>query len=410
MKTQSHVPVFLTSLGLFFIGVFSLFASPSLHYQESEIRTIPITEWVGERFIFLGRDPSLQHYGYLAIYPANQVIGSLPYKDYVGKIVKITNVSPTSTRVSGAYNVEMTVEETGERLRALAVGGGVDGLGSVRDIEYARALYIGKTLWRDAGSLQRFDERSGQVSFISVDPFETLKVIAVMPGWHNEAPVRIVVRTSSGIEGFVDVNVSGTNIPNILRNSHRFENQFRLTPPPRESAAEAARSYKPSDEAIARAAQGKDILGWQQSWWGMTANELVQTFGDSLEKLPKPYIYSKLYAEYIIPNYNVGKDPYTVIFQMDNRTHRLAQVLILSEEFPKDSPYLSQFDRLEALLSQKYGTVRYKRDKDESLINHERQWVFPTTTIELSYTFIKGVSNEVSIRYYPTASSDANKL
>jgi len=54
--------------------------------------------------------------------------------------------------------------------------------------------------------------------------------------------------------------------------------------------------------------------------------------------------------------------------------------------------------------------VRYRKDDDRRFMKHERQWVFPTTTIEISYTFMQGISSDLTIRYYPTASSDANKL
>ncbi|HEX7318566.1 MAG TPA: hypothetical protein VF297_31955 [Pyrinomonadaceae bacterium] len=424
MKTFPRIRLACLTL-LVFISAIAAVASPvgpfALPGQEgatataspspTEFETKPITEWAGERFVFLGRDPSLRKYGYQLIYPADRTIGTLPYDGYVGKVVRVTGVVPSSTRVSGSYNVEMVVEETGERLRALASGGTVRGLGPVADVERARALYVGKTLWREAGSMQTVDERSGKTSFIGVGPFDSLKVVAVTAGWDDSAPVRIVVRTPAGEEGFVDVNFSGTNVAGILRNHHRFDKEFQLVAPARESNAEAARSYKPTSEVLARAASGKDVLGWQQGWWGMTADELLQTFGSQLQKLPKRDLYRGTYAEYVIPNYRVDNDPYTVIFQMDNRTNRLAQVIVRSEEYPKESPHPSAFDRLEALLSQKYGSVRYRKDDDEGrFVRRERQWVFPTTTIDLSYSFMQGISNGVTIRYYPTASSDANKL
>lgn len=393
------------------VSSYKLFQQDGASSATTEFQTRPITEWVGERFVFLGRDPSLRRYGYQLIYPADKMIGTVPYEGYVGKVVKITSVTPSSTRVSGSYNVEMVVEGTGERLRALASGGGVRGLGSMADIERARSLYVGKTLWREAGSLQTFDEQSGKSSYISVEPFDALKVMAVTPGWDDSAPVRFVVRTPAGVEGYVDVNFSGTNVSTILRNHHRFDKEFQLIAPLRESAAEAARSYKPTAEALERAASGKDLLGWQQSWWGMTTDELAQTFGSQLQKLPKRDIYRGSYAEYVISNYKVDNDLYTVIFQMDNRTNRLTQVLVRSEEYSKEFPYLSAFDRLEALLTQKYGPVRYQKDGNEGrFVRRERQWVFPTTTIDLSYSFMQGISNGLTIRYYPTASSDANKL
>lgn len=375
---------------------------------ETEFPTKEITEWVGDRFVFLGREPELRKYDYYSIYPANRSFGSLPYEKYVGKVVSVTSVTRGS--VVGSYSIEMQVEGTGERLRANASMGSVDSLGSMADIERARALYVDKTLWREKGTLRLFDERSGKTSFISVGPSDPLKVLAVTAGWHNGSPVRIFVRTTSGTEAFVDVNFSGTNISDILRRHNRFDDEFQLVAPPRDSVFEAARSYQPSAEVLASAASGKDVLGWQQGWWGMTADEMVATFGSQLQKLPKRDLYSGMYAEYVIPNYKVDDDRYTVIFQMDNRTLRLAQVLIQSDEYSKDRPNLRPFNALEALLSQKYGPMRYHKDENEGFESHERLWAFKTTTIELSYLFMNGISSQLTIRYYPTSSSGANKL
>lgn len=102
----------------------------------TEFETKPITEWVGEQFVFLGRDPSLRKYGYQLIYPAGQMIGTLPYDGYVGKVVRVTAVTPSSARVRGSYNVEMAVVETGERLRALASGGNVSGAAMTADTHF----------------------------------------------------------------------------------------------------------------------------------------------------------------------------------------------------------------------------------------------------------------------------------
>lgn len=381
-----------------------------------EFETKPITQWVGERFVFLDREPALRNYPYTYIYPAGQLIGTVSYRDYVGKVVKITGVSSFSTGDSGSYRVDMTVEASGERLSARSENGTVDGLGPMADIERARSIYVGRTVWRADGVLRTYDKNTRTTSFISIDPFAALKVVAVMAGWYQWAPVRFVVRTPEGAEGFLDVNMSGTNVTGILRAHDTFNNEFQLVPPAKESAAEAGRSYRPSAQALERAAAGKDVLGWQQSWWGMTTNEIVEAFGSVLKRPQKRETYSGKYVEYEIYNYKVGVDSYTVVFQMDNRTRRLAQILITWDQessSSKDSPNTGAFDRLEELLTKKYGPVRHKRDDEINIlgnISRERTWVFPTTSIDLDYSFSQGVGDTVRIRYYPTVSSEANKL
>ncbi len=83
-------------------------------------------------------------------------------------------------------------------------------------------------------------------------------------------------------------------------------------------------------------------------------------------------------------------DTYTVVFQMDKRTERLAQVLITSgDEFSNDTPNTAAFDRLEALLSEKYSSPQSKRNDNltEGDIRREATWVFSTTSAMRSFSF-----------------------
>ena len=133
-------------------------------------------DWVGERFVFHPVEPSLRHYGYQLIYPRGQQIGKLSYEQYVGKTVKVTRVAESETGISGYYKIEMVVEETGEALGADAPGGMVHGLTFLPDIEGAKRLYVGKTLWRLAGSIHTFETENGKSGVVWISPFDPLIV------------------------------------------------------------------------------------------------------------------------------------------------------------------------------------------------------------------------------------------
>lgn len=168
------------------------------------------------------------------------------------------------------------------------------------------------------------------------------------------------------------------------------------------------KSLKPSAKAFALAAKGKDVLGWQQGWWGMTTDEMLHTYGKSLKKLPEHVNYANgVYMDYQISDYQISVCKYTVGFEMKDK--RLRQVELTPEASQPKSTYGWMFDELDALLSQKYGPARFRRDSTATGKERERQWVFPTTTIELHHIYL-GDAPYLNVRYYPTKSSEANKL
>jgi hypothetical protein len=153
------------------------------------------------------------------------------------------------------------------------------------------------------------------------------------------------------------------------------------------------------------------VLGWQDARWGMTEDDLVRTFGSSLQRLPKRELFQGAYVDQVIPNFILNGEVFTVRFQMDPRTKRLIQILIRLDQMDSSSSRSDAFFSVEELLQQKYGAPTYKKDETEHLISLDRRWVYPTTTIELHYSFIRSISaSTLTISYFPSNISDANKL
>jgi hypothetical protein len=158
--------------------------------------------------------------------------------------------------------------------------------------------------------------------------------------------------------------------------------------------------------------QKEDILGWQDARWGMTEKQLQETFKSELTKLPKREIFAQAYTDYAIPDYEIEGRKYTVYFQMDKETNKLSQVLVRYNEMKSRFSQDIYFNGLESLLTRKYGTAGYKKDdKKSGHISLERQWVFPTTTIDLSYSWMDLIDfSLLTIRYFPTKSGDLKKV
>lgn len=157
--------------------------------------------------------------------------------------------------------------------------------------------------------------------------------------------------------------------------------------------------------------QKRDLLGWQEARWGMSEKELLEIFKSELKKLPKRENFNKWYADYSIPNYEINGRKYIVYFQMDGETNKLSQILVQDFAMKADSSKEIYFNGLEALLTRKYGTPGYtKNDRKSYLISLSRQWVFPTTTIELGYSWMDEIATIITIRYFPTKSGDIEKI
>jgi hypothetical protein len=200
--------------------------SPRSTSNRIPFQTRSISAWVGERFIFMPRKASFQRYGYQLINPIDDEFGKLPYQDYVGKIAKVLAVAPSKFKIEGFWEVFLEVEGTGQKLRAEAYGESVEGLANLQDIDDARTKYLGKKVQYNGQILSRYNAVTDKVEFFTIPKNMLVDVTDVIVSWEQTAPVRFVVQTSKGEEGFIDVNMSGTNISKVLQKFHQFNDTF----------------------------------------------------------------------------------------------------------------------------------------------------------------------------------------
>ena len=157
------------------------------------------------------------------------------------------------------------------------------------------------------------------------------------------------------------------------------------------------------------AAHAADLPGWDRTRWGMTSAEVARLYRGRAVTLSGRIEFERLYTDVALRKEPFAGYDFTVYFQMDDKTHRLAQVLL---ERRRQYATAAAWRGVLAALGRSFGaaTKRCERHGDplagEPQII-ERAWALPTTTVYASYLdFGNGERSELSrrllIRYAPT--------
>jgi hypothetical protein len=178
----------------------------------------PIGSWVGKRFTFLPKPKGSESGTY------EDFSRSVTHQKYAGRVARVVSANDSG---ASAY-IEFEMEDDGERLRVFTVANkeSVRGMALLEDIENARKQWAGKTVWGKMLMISSYDEQSGAITMTAVKKFGPLKVVDVVPGWDEEKPARFKLETPDGKQGFVDLNLSGTNVQKEVRNLSRFEDHL----------------------------------------------------------------------------------------------------------------------------------------------------------------------------------------
>ena len=188
----------------------------------------PIESWIGERFIFLPQPKSLQRYGYQSFSSGKGKYGIAirsSYRECVGRV-------GTIIEVNNGYSNRITIkmDDNGQ----IYTGEGsesIDGIAPLSDIDNARSKWLGKTLWYKRKDIATYNDATEGFGNIILKKYSPVKVVDVIAGWYNHQPIRFILEVPSGEEGFIDINLSGTNVPVILRDNMRFEDFFMSEDP-----------------------------------------------------------------------------------------------------------------------------------------------------------------------------------
>lgn len=251
--------------------------------------TVAESNWTGLRLMILPQSRAVQHYGYQEMYrDTDKEFVPLPYGEFAGRIVQVARVEqghgPNGETLDEA---DLQLEDDKKTIHGDIDGGCMDDVAPVSDLETARSLYRGKTLWLVSDHLSTYDAAKdvsdspaalalhSAFQQVKIKQYSPVRVLDVVPGWYASAPVRFIVQDeaskapgyqASGYQasGYVDVHMSDTNVPKPLQAVSRFRDVFLESDP---------RAAYPWPAKVWAAIESKEVFD------GMTAAQVQMSWG-----------------------------------------------------------------------------------------------------------------------------------
>src|SRR5258708_6552003 len=129
----------------------------------------------------------------------------------------------------------------------------------------------------------------------------------------------------------------------------------------------------------------KDVPGWRSARWGMTTAQLVQALGSQAQKQPTWELYGDGSYEYLVPGIKLQGQSFTGFLVM-NQEGKLGAVDVRLDEMESSVPREDVFNKLESLLTKRYGAPDSKKDERPSKAPIQTLTLsctcrFPTTTL-----------------------------
>lgn len=156
----------------------------------------------------------------------------------------------------------------------------------------------------------------------------------------------------------------------------------------------------------------KDVLGWQDTKWGMTKVDIKRVFARyNVSKDRQADDEPRLICETLcaLLNFKIANEAFMVTFEFDGRTNGLSEVSLDNI----NAKYRESFvNELEKLLILKYGASDHVEDGTVgSLMDLSRYWGFKTTEIRLRHRHtLRDSTSMTQISFKPSRSSEMNKL
>lgn len=198
--------------------------------------TLGIPDWKGQKLIFLPQTPSLRKYGYQRFRGGKGIYGQPTYAECAGKVATVLDVEQDISGDLVVYKIRLRLDDggkvyVGEALaRSLEIPT-LDGVALLSDIKRAKDQWVGKKLWINEDCLLTYDATKDEHGEVPVRRLSAVTIVDVVAGTDQSWPVRFIVRSEDGTEGFRDTHISDTNIPAVLRACERFEDTFLTEDP-----------------------------------------------------------------------------------------------------------------------------------------------------------------------------------
>ena len=147
-----------------------------------------------------------------------------------------------------------------------------------------------------------------------------------------------------------------------------------------------------------------DFYGWGLTKWGMTEDEVIQLLKPDARKIFPPIEYRnpQRFSTVGILDKNIGGLSCNIHFLFDENGG-LNEVMIK----PTDEKPVGYFESLFKFLRQKYGEPTEIIKEEDSCLEDNVLWRFPSTVVELTRldAYILEILM-VTVRYYPALPSD----
>ncbi|MDF2856962.1 MAG: hypothetical protein K0Q87_2813 [Neobacillus sp.] len=204
-------------VGLGTVGSVSVAKAPS----ENSATNVKVEQWIGHNFTFLALPIDKQSAGYEFFIVEEGAQGfhgdrsvRIPYAEYVGKQITVTGIVPFPAGYNQEeYIVNMTVNDTGEKLTARTMRGQLEGLVLTSDLTNARQQFLGTTVYpkfRDLSGLY-WTSNTMPVS-VSIPIGSPVTVVDVYAGNQSQKPIWLIVSVN-GEKAILPIAYSWTNTP-----------------------------------------------------------------------------------------------------------------------------------------------------------------------------------------------------
>jgi hypothetical protein len=200
----------------------------------------PLAALKGQRLLFLPGFKSIQKYGYQGFEGGTGEYGQPTYKEAVGRTGVLSDIVASPSVIgTTSYTIKITMLDNQQIYTYTSVLGEPDsirGVAFISDLECAQKQLLGKTIWYvgagvDQNGIKVYDEATDKVTKLDLPKPARLQVKEVVASWFSDKPARLILLTDTGAEAFVDVSLSGMNIPKQFREFGKFGDSFTLEDP-----------------------------------------------------------------------------------------------------------------------------------------------------------------------------------
>jgi hypothetical protein len=149
-----------------------------------------------------------------------------------------------------------------------------------------------------------------------------------------------------------------------------------------------------------------DPHGWREARWGMSGEDLAQTFKGTLEPVGGALEFNNYVVRQRIIRTEIGGRPFVVLFQLDKDSEKLKQVLL---QYRGSRPMHTDYVEVGKALAAELGAPSRARGQGDysgsfPSSTSEMRWCFPSTEIVLRYVdpnseAYSGQRKDLVIRY-----------